>query len=107
MTTLDACMKKMHSVYAADAVKAVRGQGFIQVLHEYLAGQFHARLTPAAVKEGIEVVREATIFGSHKPKDVDLAIMHPRNGPLLWTGVRSQMSSVGKNALTYYCAGPA
>jgi hypothetical protein len=42
------------------------------------------------------------LFGSHKPKDADVAVIHPDNGVLLSIGVRSQMGSVGKNVLEYY-----
>lgn len=92
----------MGSIYRADPVKAVRGQAFIKVLHQYLIGEIEERLTPYARRRGINVVAEARILGSHKPKDVDVAVVDPENGPLMLIGVRSQMSSVGKNVLTYY-----
>ncbi len=44
---------------------------------------------------------EAPVHGSFKDKNVDVAVIHPVNGPLILIGVRSQMSSVGKNVLTY------
>src|SRR5690606_9563549 len=66
------------------------------------ADQLEARLHPDAVKLGITVIEEAKILGSHKSKDVDVAVVHPQSGPLVLVGVRSQMSSVGKNVLTYY-----
>lgn len=96
------CLVDMGDIYRADPVKAVRGQGFIRCLHTYLIAELDARLTPLARRRGICVKAEATILGSHKPKDVDVAIMDPDNGPLMLIGVRSQMSSVGKNVLTYY-----
>lgn len=100
--TIGGCLASMKAKYQADPVAAVRGQGFIKELHQFLANQFDALLLPAARRQGITVEQEATLFGSHKPKDVDVAVMHPVNGPLLVVGVRSQMSSVGKNVLTYY-----
>ena len=33
---------------------------------------------------------------------MDVAVVHPTSGPLLIIGVRSQMSSLGKNFLNYY-----
>ncbi|MFN5944966.1 MAG: hypothetical protein ACK5Q4_03645 [Phycisphaerae bacterium] len=99
---LDKALQEMHDLYAADSTKAVRGQGFIKTLHGYVAGQIKARLTGEARRAGVTVEEEATIFGSHKPKDVDVSVIHPKNGPLMIIGLRSQMSSVGKNALTYY-----
>jgi hypothetical protein len=95
-------LTEMHAIYKADPVKAVRGQGFIKVLHKHFAEELEARLTPWARRRGITVVSEARIFGSHKPKDVDVALIDPTNGPLVAIGVRSQMSSIGKNVLTYY-----
>jgi hypothetical protein len=88
--------------YRADPEKAVRGQGFIRHLHGYLAEALDARLTDWARKRGIYVKKEALIIGSAKPKDLDVAVIDPENGPLLLVGVRSQMSSVGNNVLSYY-----
>ena len=99
---LNRTLTEMHNIYAEDPKKAVRSQGFIKSLHKGLAEDLDALLTPAARKRNITVVEEATIFGSHKPKDVDVSVIDPQNGPLIMVGVRSQMSSVAKNALTYY-----
>lgn len=99
---LDECLSLMKARYDADPVAAVRSQGFIKLLHSYIAEDLKTRLHPKALRDGVAVIEEAQIFGSHKPKDVDVAVVHPRNGPLVVVGVRSQMSSVGKNVLTYY-----
>ncbi len=99
---LDSVLQEMHDLFVADPVRAVRGQGFIKTLHSFIANQIRARLTAEAIRAGVTVEEEATIFGSHKPKDVDVSVIHPKNGPLMIVGLRSQMSSVAKNALTYY-----
>lgn len=96
------CLVDMGGIYRANPVKAVRGQAFIKCLHNYLISELGPRLTPLARRRGIHVKAEARILGSHKPKDVDVAVIDPDNGPLMMIGVRSQMSSVGKNVLTYY-----
>ncbi len=96
------CLVDMGGLYRADPVKAVRGQGFIKCLHGYLISELDARLTAYARRRGVHIRAEAMILGSHKPKDVDVAVIDPENGPLMLIGVRSQMSSVGKNVLTYY-----
>lgn len=101
-STLEETLSTMHDLYSANRVNAVRGQHFIKTLHGYIADELEARLHPKAKKSGIKIVEEATILGSHKPKDVDVAIIHPQSGPLVLVGVRSQMSSVGRNVLTYY-----
>ena len=95
-------LSEMRDIFVADPNKAVKGQAFIRKLHGYLAGELTARLTPEATKAGVRVVEEAKIFGSHKPKNVDVSVIHPTNGPLMMIGVRSQMSSAGNNALEYY-----
>ena len=100
--TLSAVLADMQGKYRADPVSAVRGQHFIKTLHDHLAGELDARLLPAATRSGIRVMKEVTLFGSHKPKDADVAVVHPHNGPLMIIGVRSQMSSVGNNVLEYY-----
>ncbi len=114
-------LQEMGASYRADPVQAVRSQDFIQFLHRYIGTQLEARLTKFAVKRAIKVVykdettvtdskgrtrtkkiSEAHILSSTKPKNVDVAVIDPENGPLVIIGVRSQMSSVGKNVLTYY-----
>lgn len=100
--TLADTLLEMHRLYSDDPMKAVRGQHFIKALHAHIAYQLNERLHPDARKQGIFVKEEAAILGSHKSKDVDVAVLHPTSGPLLLVGVRSQMSSVGKNVLTYY-----
>jgi hypothetical protein len=92
----------MKARYDADPVAAVRSQGFIKMLHKYVADGLRERLTDDARRQGIEVKEEVRVFGSHKPKDVDVAVVHPDNGVLLSVGVRSQMTSVGNNVLEYY-----
>jgi hypothetical protein len=102
MNSITPTLKRMKAIYAEDPVSAVRGQHFIKTLHGYIAEDLKSRLHPDAVKLGVEVQEESKVFGSHKTKDVDVAIIHPTSGPLVLVGVRSQMSSVGKNVLTYY-----
>ena len=95
-------LEEMQGVYAADPNRAVRGQAFINILHKELSEDLKVRLTQQAQRRNTTVVREATIFGSHKPKNVDVSVIDPQNGPLMMIGIRSQMSSIAKNALTYY-----
>lgn len=92
---------KMKAIYAEGIDAAVRSQRFIKVMHTELAAELTARLTPKAIKERVEIRLEAPVHGSFKDKDVDVAAIHPVNGPLILIGVRSQMSSVEKNILTY------
>ena len=99
---LDLVLTQMRDIYAENPRRAVRSQTFIRPLHDGIAEDLEALLTPYAVRRNITVVKEATIFGSHKLKDVDVSVIDPENGPLIMVGVRSQMSSVAKNALTYY-----
>jgi hypothetical protein len=100
--TLEDVLADMKAIYRADPVRAVRGQGFIKTLHRYVADDLSGRLTDEAVAAGVRVKEEVKIFGSHKPKDADVALIHPDNGLLMYVGVRSQMSSVGQNVLEYY-----
>lgn len=95
-------LAEMKTTFEDDPEVAVRGQGFIQKFHGFIAEDLRSHITKRATKAGVKVVQEAKIFGSYKSKDVDVAVVHPTNGPLILAGVRSQMSSVGKNALTYY-----
>ena len=92
----------MYEIYVSDPVHAVRSQSFINILHEKLADELRARLSTVAKTRNVDVVLEANIYGSHKSKKVDVSVIDPQNGPLVMIGVRSQMSSVAKNALMYY-----
>lgn len=100
--SLGEILQQMGEIYSKDPVKAVRGQAFIKILHKYLGGQLALRLSDAAKQRHVRVEYETTIFGSTKPKDVDIVVLDPANGPLVIVGIRSQMSSVGNNVLTYY-----
>jgi hypothetical protein len=102
MANIQECLEEMKTIYWQDPVAAVRSQSFIQTLHKYIEEDLNDRISPKARRNGVKVVREARLFGSYKAKDVDVAVIHPVNGPLITVGVRSQMSSVAKNALTYY-----
>lgn len=99
---LAAILRSMGETYRSDSDAAVRAQTFITYLHRYVQSQLQARLTKFATKRGIQVRLEPTVLGSTKPKNVDVAVVDPENGPFMLVGVRSQMSSVGKNVLTYY-----
>ena len=99
---LQLCLDDMKEIYDCDPVVAVCGQHFIQRLHDYIEADLNSYLSPKARRLGIKVEREAHIYGSYKAKDVDVAVISPVSGPLITVGVRSQMTSVGKNVLTYY-----
>jgi hypothetical protein len=92
---------EMKSIYEEGIDAAVRSQRFIKVLHRAIASEIEVRLTEVAKREGITVSAEAKLHGSFKDKDVDIGVIHPINGPLIICGVRSQMSSIAKNILTY------
>lgn len=100
--SLEDVLRDMKAKYDKDPVNAVRSQGFIKMLHRYVADDLRARLTDQARRAGVQVKEEAKIFGSHKPKDADVAVIHPDNGVLMSVGVRSQMTSVGNNVMEYY-----
>jgi hypothetical protein len=99
---LEEVLAAMYAAHSANPTQAVRSQSFIKSLHGWLAEDLRSRLTDTARKDGVQVIEEATIFGAHKPKDIDVAVVHPHNGPLMIIGVRSQMGSLGNNAATYY-----
>ena len=99
---LTEALTDMKTIFETDPIHAVRSQEFIKTFHKFIAKDLEGFLLPKALKAGVKVVQEAKIFGSYKSKDVDVAVIHPVNGPLICVGVRSQMSSIGKNVLTYY-----
>lgn len=99
---IDTMLREMKEIYSTNPSAAVRGSTFIKMLHAQLSADLTARLTPYSVNRRIHVVLEANLFGSHKSKNVDVCVIDPENGPIMTIGIRSQMSSIGKNVLTYY-----
>ncbi len=98
-TRLTDCLVNMKVKYLEDPNHSVRSQSFINVLHDLCVEE----LRDLGISgDSYEILKEATIYGSHKPKDVDVAIIENINGPQIIIGIRSQMSSVSKNILTYY-----
>jgi hypothetical protein len=92
-------LQKMKAIYLNAPVASVRSQSFINVLHDWCVSE----LRNVGINDGtFTILKEATIYGSHKPKDVDVAVIENINGPQIIIGIRSQMSSVSKNILTYY-----
>jgi len=89
----------MKKIYLDDPDKAVRSQKFINLLHDYCIDELN---NVGICGDDFQIIKDATIYGSHKPKDVDVAVITNINGPQIIIGIRSQMSSVSKNILTYY-----
>lgn len=125
ITKLISCLADMKSTYLADPVESVRGSSFIFHLHRYCVDELYRAVGPDKIQKialsdmkkptgrphypttaidpkKYQLMQEATLFGSHKNKDEDIALTHYANGPLIAIGVRSQMSSVGKNLENYY-----
>ena len=119
------CLVNMKEVYLADPTTAVRSQTFIYQLHKYCVEELDSAIGSDKVQkidlsnmkqpvgkphyplvtidpQKYQLVQEVTLFGSHKNKDEDIALTHFANGPQIAIGVRSQMSSVGKNLENYY-----
>lgn len=125
MKKLVDCLASMKATYLAAPTVAVRNQSFIYQLHKYCVeeldtavgsdkiqkieledmkqpmGQPHYPNVPIDPKK-YQIMQEVTLFGSHKNKDEDIALTHFANGPQIAIGIRSQMSSVGKNLENYY-----
>lgn len=125
MEKLTHCLTSMKSIYLSNPTAAVRSQTFIYQLHQYCIEELHRSLNPGKVQkisladmrqpmgkphypavsidpQKYQLMQEVTLFGSHKNKDEDIALTHFANGPQIAIGVRSQMSSVGKNLENYY-----
>lgn len=122
---LQQCLDDMKCTYLSDPTAAVRGSKFIYQLHKYCIDELYAALNKSKIQqidisdmkmpngnpnypnipiepEKYQLMQEVTLFGSHKNKDEDIVLAHYANGPQIAIGVRSQMSSVGKNIENYY-----
>jgi hypothetical protein len=98
---LDECLRDMNQEFRANPEKAVRSQSFIRFLHNYLKEDLESRFSRLGQLRKVEASLEPKVMGSHRPKDMDVAVIDPVNGPLMLIGVRSQMSSIGNNTLGY------
>lgn len=125
MKKLIDCLAHMKAIYLANPTTSVRSQSFIYQLHKYCVEELYAAVGTDKVQkielsdmkqpmskpnypsvkidpQKYQLMQEVTIFGSHKNKDEDIALTHFANGPQIAIGIRSQMSSVGKNLENYY-----
>lgn len=125
MNKLQQCLADMKQIYLSNPTTAVRGSSFIYQLHQYCVEELYEALDKSKVQRidlsdmkkptgrphyptvaiepnKFQLMQEATLFGSHKNKDEDIVLTHFANGPQIAIGVRSQMSSVGKNIENYY-----
>ena len=94
-------LEEMKQLYTANSEKAVRSKKMIGKLENFLKESINENLSDLGKKE-LTLKNEIVIFQAEKDKNVDVALIHPINGPLITIGVRSQMSSIAKNTLTYY-----
>lgn len=125
MTALTSCLTDMKNIYLGSPEASVRGSNFIFPLHKYCVSQLVNTISPDVLQniplasmarptgqphyprveieaKKFQIMQEATLFGSHKNKNTDIVISHYANGPQIVIGVRSQMSSIGKNIENYY-----
>ncbi len=119
------CLTNMKDIYLSNPTTSVRNSNFIYHLHQYCVDELYSilgenklqkiELADMKLPKGkphypkipinpqkFQLMQEATLFGSHKNKDTDIVISQYANGPQITIGIRSQMSSVGKNIETYY-----
>ena len=112
VTKFNETLKEMKRIYDKDPTVSVRSKEFIKVLDAYCVYELERLgIKTKQVKIGgdegrkktnVYVKQEVTILGKHKPKDLDMCVYSEESGPLIAISTRSQMSSVGKNQITYY-----
>ena len=85
----------MKRLYLNDPENAVRSKKMIGKLENFLKESIKDNLTDLGRKE-LLIKNELVLFQAEKEKNVDIALIHPINGPIITIGVRSQMSSVAK-----------
>lgn len=120
------CMTEMKKIYLNDPTASVRSSSFITTLHDFCVDELRKAIDDSVgvqiIKKSdmilprgkphyprtvidpkkLQLMQEATLFGSHKNKDTDIVLSNFANGPQIIIGVRSQMSSVAKNIENYY-----
>ncbi|MPM21791.1 hypothetical protein SDC9_68241 [bioreactor metagenome] len=120
------CMATMKEDYVRSPNASVRSSSFIYILHQYCIAQLRQAISPEfgvqvipladmnrpvnstnyprvrIDPEKLQLMQEVALFGSHKNKNTDIVLSHFSNGPQIIIGIRSQMSSVGKNIENYY-----
>lgn len=92
-------LREMGVLYKENPERAVRSQAFIKKLHNYCIYE----LKRIGISERkVQIETEVEIYGTHKKKKVDVAVVHPQAGPLIVISIRSQMSSINKNKFNNY-----
>jgi len=92
-------LDSMREEFIKDPENSIRSKRFISKMHEYCIYE----LKRLGINEKkVQIKPEPTIFTSHKPKDIDVAVIEEDNGPLIAISVKSQMSSIAKNFMGYY-----
>lgn len=100
MDKFKSVLKSMRDLYLEDHEYAVRSKKMIGMLENFIKKSIEEKLTNEGKKD-LQIVQEEIIFQDEKEKNVDILLSHPTSGPLITIGVRSQMSSIAKNTLTY------
>jgi hypothetical protein len=85
----------------------VRKQTVIRLLHDYLVKKLQEKTgfklkEDSKEKDMVFIDTEVKIPGFHKVKNVDIAVVHKRAGPLLLISVKSLMSSITNNFTNDY-----
>lgn len=80
----------------------VKNQTVIRILHDYIVERLSERtgiktLDKIKATDKVYIDTEVKIPGSHKIKNVDIAIIHKHAGPLLLISIKSLMSSITNN----------
>ena len=126
LNKLHNCLKTMKQIYLSDPTISVRSSNFINPLHDYCVEELYDAVDSSIgiqiinkkdmvlprgkthyprveiEPQKLQLMQEATLYGSHKNKDTDVVLSNFANGPQIIIGVRSQMSSVAKNIENYY-----
>ena len=94
-------IEKMKDLYLDNPTYAVRSKKFVGMLEQQMETELWSKITENGKSE-LKIQNEAIIFQDDKNKNIDIVLSHPINGPLITIGVRTQMSNIAKNTLTYF-----
>lgn len=92
-------LQSMREDFIKDPENAIRSKRFSNKIHDYC---IHELKRLKVDEKQFRIKTEAEIFGSHKLKKVDVAVLQEDNGPIMAISVKTQMSSIAKNFMGYY-----
>lgn len=100
MSKLQTTLLTMKEIRLSKKVKSVHDHSFIDVMHNYCVEELER--SGLEKRPDIKILTKKEVPRLDKPKEVDVAVIHEKAGPLLLISIKSLMSSITNNFTNNY-----